>query len=72
MRGRAIGVLFMAIFGMMPLGSLLVGAVSSRIGAPTTVLCEGITAFIVLAVFFRRMTQKGKETAVTDAPEIVS
>ena len=59
MRGRAIGVLFMAIFGMVPLGSLLVGAVSARIGAPTTVLCEGIAAFVVLAFFFRRMMRTG-------------
>ena len=28
MRGRAIGILLMAIFGMVPLGSLLVGGVS--------------------------------------------
>jgi MFS family permease len=58
MRGRAIGILFMAI-GMLPLGSLLVGAVSTRIGAPTTVLCEGIAALVVLAVFYRRMSGKG-------------
>lgn len=58
MRGRAIGVLFMAIFGMVPLGSLLVGAVAARIGAPGTVLAEGIAAFIVLAAFFRRMVVK--------------
>jgi MFS family permease len=63
MRGRAIGVLFMAIFGMVPLGSLLVGAVAARIGAPTTVLCEGIVAFVVLAAFLRRMSghQKGRQ-----------
>lgn len=55
MRGRAIGVLFMAIFGMMPLGSLLIGAVTTKIGAPTTVLCEGIAAFAILALFYKRM-----------------
>lgn len=56
MRGRAIGVLFMAIFGMVPLGSLLVGSISSRIGAPATVLCEGIAGFVLLAVFFSKLT----------------
>lgn len=58
MRGRAIGVLFMAIFGMVPLGSLLVGAVSARIGAPATVFWEGISAFVVLAAFFRRLNMR--------------
>ena len=57
MRGRAIGVLFMAIFGMVPLGSLLVGAISSRIGAPTTVLCEGILAFITVGAFYRSLNK---------------
>ncbi|HET6253761.1 MAG TPA: MFS transporter [Puia sp.] len=64
MRGRAIGVLFMAIFGMVPLGSLLVGAVSARFGAQTTVLCEGIAAFVVFAAFYRSMTRGGKGVAV--------
>jgi MFS family permease len=51
MRGRAIGVLLMAIFGTVPLGSLLVGAVSQRIGAPVTVLCEGIAGVLVTLGF---------------------
>ncbi|HEY4328001.1 MAG TPA: MFS transporter [Mucilaginibacter sp.] len=51
MRGRVIGILLMAIFGMMPLGSLLVGAVSQHIGAPTTVLGQGIIGFIVALAF---------------------
>src|SRR6201996_5036409 len=46
-RGRVIGILLMAIFGMMPLGSLVVGAVSQHIGAQATVLWEG---FICLAI----------------------
>jgi MFS family permease len=62
MRGRAIGVLFMAIFGTMPLGSLLVGAVTARIGAPMTVLFEGIAAFVVLVVFFRALMKADKPT----------
>ena len=51
MRGRAIGILLMAVFGMLPLGSLLVGAVSQRIGAPITVLAEGILALIIVLCF---------------------
>lgn len=51
MRGRAIGILLMAFFGMAPLGSLLVGAISQRIGAPFTVLGEGILGFAVIGAF---------------------
>ncbi len=53
MRGRVIGIMLMALFGMMPIGSLVVGAVSQRIGAPTTMLVQGIIA-IVLALAFSR------------------
>lgn len=61
MRGRAISILLMAIFGMMPLGSLLVGAVSQRVGAPVTVLCQGIIALIIAVVFAKFLTGKTKE-----------
>ena len=50
-RGRAIGILLMAFFGMAPLGSLLVGAISQHIGAPYTVLGEGILGFVVILAF---------------------
>src|SRR5580692_9672621 len=52
MRGRAFGILLMAIFGMLPLGSLVVGAVSQRVGAPVTVLGEGIISIALALVFF--------------------
>jgi heme/copper-type cytochrome/quinol oxidase subunit 4 len=52
MRGRVIGYLAMAVFGMLPLGSLLVGTVSQQIGAPITMMCQGILALIIAAVFF--------------------
>jgi hypothetical protein len=55
MRGRVIGILLMAIFGMAPLGSLVVGAVSERIGAPATVLSEGIITLVIAMVFARRL-----------------
>lgn len=51
MRGRAISIMIMAMFGMLPLGSLLVGAVSQRIGAPDTILCQGIAGLIIAAMF---------------------
>jgi MFS family permease len=58
MRGRAIGILLMAIFGMLPLGSLVVGAVSQRVGAPVTVLGEGIISIVLALVFFEFLTKR--------------
>ena len=51
MRGRVISYFAMAFFGMLPLGSLLIGAVSQRIGAPDTILSEGIIALIIALLF---------------------
>jgi len=66
MRGRVISFFAMAFFGMMPLGSLLIGAVSQRIGAPDTILSEGIIALIIAALFSpflrkERLERKNKE-----------
>ncbi|HVW98427.1 MAG TPA: MFS transporter [Mucilaginibacter sp.] len=60
MRGRAISILLMAIFGMMPLGSLLVGAISQHIGAPLTVCCQGFIALIIAACFSRFLLRSEK------------
>lgn len=66
MRGRVIGVLLMAIFGTMPLGSLVVGAVSQRIGAPATVLGQGIIAIIIALAFAKILTKKETATHIID------
>jgi predicted MFS family arabinose efflux permease len=58
MRGRAVSIVLTAIFGMMPLGDLLVGAVSQKIGAPTTLLCQGIIAIVVAGIFFNILKKK--------------
>jgi MFS family permease len=51
MRGRVISYFAMAFFGMQPLGGLLIGSVSQYIGAPDTILLEGIIALIIAFVF---------------------
>jgi MFS family permease len=51
MRGRMIGYFAMAFFGMQPLGGLLIGTVSQYIGAPNTILAEGIAALLIAALF---------------------
>jgi MFS family permease len=47
MRGRVISFYAMAFFGMQPLGGLIVGSVSQRIGVENTVLGEGIIALLI-------------------------
>jgi hypothetical protein len=66
MRGRAIGVLLMAIFGMMPLGSLLVGAISQHIGAPATVLAQGIIGLVV-ALIFAKFLAEGRKNVIPES-----
>jgi hypothetical protein len=43
--------MLMAIFGMLPLGSLLVGGLSQRVGAPATMLGEGVISMVLAIVF---------------------
>ena len=70
MRGRAIGILLMAIFGMLPVGSLLVGAVSQSIGAPATVLAEGVISLADSGGVCPFPDWPSKNTAVGDDLEI--
>jgi MFS family permease len=75
MRGRVISILLMAIFGMMPLGSLLVGAVSQHIGAPATVLGQGIIGLVIAAAFAKFLTKRLKQPPLDDltvTEEIIS
>ncbi len=58
MRGRVISYFAMAYFGMLPLGSLLVGAISQYIGAPNTMLIEGICALLMVSLFWSFLTKK--------------
>jgi len=51
MRGRVMSYLIMAMTGMLPLGSLIMGAISQKIGAPDTLLGQGILALIIVVIF---------------------
>jgi MFS family permease len=53
MRGRVMSYVAMGFFGMLPLGSLLVGVVSQKITAQLTMLCQGIIALVIAAIFYR-------------------
>ncbi len=79
MRGRVISFFAMAFFGMLPLGSLLIGAVSQRIGAPNTILSEGIIAIIIALLFspflskdrLERKDSEALEKAEEEAMEVI-
>lgn len=64
MRSRAISILLTAIFGMLPLGSVLIGFVSEKIGAPKTLLIEGVAGILIAIVFRRLLFKKNKTKAV--------
>lgn len=53
MRGRVISFYAMAFFGMQPLGGLLIGWISQRIGVENTVLAEGIIALLIGTLHMR-------------------
>jgi MFS family permease len=67
MRGRVISYFAMSYFGMMPLGSLLVGTVSQYVGARNTILGEGVIALIVVAVYWKYLTSAAQKTQQTPA-----
>jgi MFS family permease len=65
MRGRVMSLLAMAFFGMLPVGSLLIGTVSQHIGAPDALLCAGALGIVIAAVFakFLRSDRLSKKQA---------
>lgn len=66
MRGRAISILLMAMFGMLPIGSLLVGVVSKKVSAPNIILCQGIIALVIAVIFYNLLKKnKQKKTSFT-------
>ncbi len=75
MRGRAISIMIMAMFGMLPLGSLVVGAVSQRIGATDTLLFQGIAGLFISAAFFKLLrtskTGNAAKFQINNAEEII-
>jgi MFS family permease len=56
-RGRVMAFFSMAFQGMAPFGSLLAGALASRIGAPRTIMLSGLICVAGAAWFARRLPQ---------------
>lgn len=55
LRGRVVSLIAMAMFGMLPLGSLLIGYLSPIVGAPLTVFAEGVLGIIIGMVFYKNL-----------------
>jgi len=76
MRGRVMSFFALAFFGMMPMGSLFIGGISQRIGAPNTLLCQGAIAVIICIVFsnFLRADKlnKKKMKKINDAENVIT
>lgn len=56
-RGRVMSFLMLAILGTAPLGSLAVGVIADRIGAPATVILEGGCCLLIALWFSRRLDE---------------
>jgi MFS family permease len=66
MRGRGMSYVAMAFFGMLPLGSLLVGFVSQKIGVSLTMLCQGVIALVVTAMFWNPVVKSKNPEQAAD------
>ncbi|OMP80025.1 MFS transporter [[Flexibacter] sp. ATCC 35208] len=71
MRGRVMSFIAMAYFGMLPLGSLLVGTVSQKITAPFTMLIMGGISIITMLIFSRYLKQERLNKSVAAGSAIV-
>ena len=72
MRGRAISILLTAIFGMVPLGSLLTGYASEHIGSQLTLFIQGMLAILIALVFYKLFFPAKKKNLPSYAEESIS
>ncbi|MBO3271219.1 MFS transporter [Hymenobacter defluvii] len=67
LRGRVLSLYVLAYAGLVPLGSLLVGAVSEHIGVQNTVLAEGILTLLIGVLHLRTLRRKSREASLQPA-----
>jgi MFS family permease len=72
MRGRVISYFAMSYFGMMPIGSLLIGGVSQIAGARPTMLGSGVMALILLAISWKFLSTVSKTAAANETAQILT
>jgi MFS family permease len=54
-RGRLMSLYTMSFLGMIPVGNLLGGALANRIGAPNTLIIDGVACIIGSILFYREL-----------------
>ncbi len=54
-RGRVMSILAMSLFGTVPIGSLVAGALATRIGAENTILVGGAICVVAAGLFLRAL-----------------
>ncbi|MCW3466397.1 MFS transporter [Chitinophaga nivalis] len=72
LRGRIISILLTAIFGMLPLGSLLTGYASEHIGSNYTLLIQGLLALLIAVVFYRLFNASKKKKTPAPVRELIA
>ncbi|MGA9590704.1 MAG: MFS transporter [Salegentibacter sp.] len=60
MRGRMFSLYAMSLFGMLPLGGLIIGWVSNQIGSSLTVLIQGIISIFIALSFWKFFSDRKK------------
>jgi MFS family permease len=63
MRGRVMSFFSMSLMGMAPFGSLLSGAVATRVGAPWTVALGGTLCLVAALLFWMRLPSLSRDGA---------
>lgn len=66
MRGRVISYYVMAFGGMIPIGSLVIGLLAHFMGAPFTLLIEGLSGIIIIILFipsFKKISKRAAQKA---------
>lgn len=58
MRGRVLSYYTMVFFGMQPIGGLLIGTMTQYLGAPDTVLIQGIITIFIALLFAPRLRRR--------------
>ncbi|MGI4741671.1 MAG: MFS transporter [Janthinobacterium lividum] len=69
MRGRVISLYVLVYTTALPLGSLLVGAASERVGVRATVLAEGLLALLIGLLYLRHLRQT-QAAALLEEPAV--
>ncbi|WP_223653556.1 MFS transporter [Hymenobacter psoromatis] len=72
MRGRVISLYVLMYTGALPLGSLVVGTVSQRVGVRATVLAEGVLALLIGLLYLRNLRQTRAAAPAAPTPLLAS